>query len=350
MIAINCILIWEFLQFAHAFFLNNFCFSRMLLGKVPDGHYKLSREAVLAAELPTTFTARSNWRGPLPRDLLCVFCRQHRLLEPLFSVKSIDPSETLKSKACKKINLPRVAGEGETTNGHIQAAHDQNLDKPTTYQCEVKILSRRHDVILECTSDNTYKKESDAIQNAALKVLTWFSKYFKQLDMPTEKLASFGLANCIIIHPRNFSLEFSMLGSIYGVKKNYQSDLKQENAVILVNVEGDDSGVFPSPGSLTCINYAVTLTREGEPTKELIESKDEFEFEVGAGAVINQLEAGITQLSVNQAAQFITSLPSRDLILAAAGECAENLASLSLCECHATLSSFYFLISWYQII
>ncbi|KAJ0975764.1 hypothetical protein J5N97_017729 [Dioscorea zingiberensis] len=63
---------------------------RMLLNKVPDGHYKLSREAILIAELPTRYTSRLNWKGPSPRDLLFMFCRQHWLSEPLFTVKCLD--------------------------------------------------------------------------------------------------------------------------------------------------------------------------------------------------------------------------------------------------------------------
>lgn len=306
---------------------------RMILNKMPDGHYKLSREAILASELPTAFTARSNWKGPLPRDLLCVFCRQHRFLEPIFSVTCTDSSETVKSEPCKKVKLPEVAREGEIANGHAPAANGQNSEKMASFKCEVKILSRRQDIILECSSDNAYKKESEAIQSVALKVLTWFSKYFKQLDMPIEKLSSFALAHNIVIHPLNFSREFALLVSIYVAKLSCEPDIKQENEAILVNVEGDESGVFPSPGSLVCISYVITLISEGGSVRQVIDSKEEFEFEVGTGAVTNQLEAAVTQLSVNQATQFFTALPSRDLLFAAAGDSAENLAKLSLSDC-----------------
>lgn len=310
----------------------------MLLGKAPDGHYKLSREAILAAELPTVFTARSNWRGPLPKELLCVFCRLHRLLEPLFSVKTIDSSETLPSDACKKIKLPEVAIEAKMGNGLVTT--EESLDKSSAFKCEVKILSRRQDVVLECFSDNTYKKESDAIQNVALKVLTWFSEYFKNLDLPIEKLTSFALAHNVIIHPINFSREFATLVSIYDPKQSYRPHLKDESGVILFNVEGDDSGVFPSHGSLACISYVVKLAREGEPVKEVIESKVDFEFEIGTGAAVSQLEAAVTQLSVNQAAQFITVLPSRDLLFAAASQSAKDFAKLSLGVLHAISVAF----------
>lgn len=319
---------------------------RMILGKVPDGQYKLSREAILTAELPTSFTTRSNWKGPLPRDLLCVFCRQHRLLEPIFSVKTIDSSETLQSEACKKMKMLRLCGDGKITNGCVPAATARELDNSSTFKCEMKILSRKQDIILECSSDKIYRKESDSVQNTSLKVLTWLKKYFMQLDMPVEKLSSFGLDHNIIIYPVNFSREFSMLKSIYGAKKNSnirkctflrsnsdQPDLNQENGMIFVNVDGEDSGVYPSPGSLACINYVVTLTREGDPRKELLERRDDFEFEIGTGAVINQLEACVTQLSVNQTTLFVTTLPSRDLLLAASGEYTRIPTQSSLSNC-----------------
>ena len=61
----------------------------------------------------------------------------------------------------------------------------------------------------------------------------------------------------------------------------------------------------------------------------LLESHNEFEFEIGTGAVNNQLESCVTQLSVNQAACFIAELPPRDLILAAASEFSHELSNVS---------------------
>jgi hypothetical protein len=51
-----------------------------------------------------------------------------------------------------------------------------------------------------------------------------------------------------------------------------------------------------------------------------LESNNEFEFEIGTGAVKNQIESCVSQLSVNQSACFIAELPPKDLILAAANE------------------------------
>lgn len=322
---------------------------RMLLGKVPDGHYKLSREAILAAELPTAFTTRSNWKGPSPKDLLGVFCRQHRLSEPVFSVRSNSPETSSElSETCKKSNLSKLNEEIEMANGGAADVIDKDFGRSGTFRCEVKILSRRREPIIDCSLADSHRKVNDAIQNAALKVLTWLNKLFKQLDMPTEKLFSFGCAHNINVYPLNFSREFASCLSIYGVRQNYflkgcsslgllcinQPNIKQENGMILLNIEGPDSGIFPSSGSLTCISYVVALVKKGESSKDPLESNEEFEFEIGTGAVINQLEACVTQLSVNQAARFIIELPSRELILAAAGESAKHLSQLNLFNCY----------------
>ncbi|XP_073100785.1 small RNA 2'-O-methyltransferase isoform X2 [Elaeis guineensis] len=324
--------------------------SRMLLNKVPDGYYKLSREAILAAELPTSFTPRSNWKGPTPRDLLCVFCRQHRLSEPIFSVRSLSSPETSSelSEMCKKSKSSKLNEEIEMADGGAADVIDKDMGKSGSFRCEVKILSRSQEPIVVCSLADTYRKENDAIQSSAFKVLVWLNKLFKQLDMPMEKLFSFGCAEDINVYPLNFSREFATCLSIYGVKQNYslkrcsslgslcinQPHIKQENGMILLNIEGRDSGVFPSPGSLTCISYVVALVRKGESSKYCLESNDEFEFEIGTGAVINQLEACVTQLSVNQAAQFSIELPSKDLILAAAGESAKHLSRSNLWNCY----------------
>ena len=54
--------------------------------------------------------------------------------------------------------------------------------------------------------------------------------------------------------------------------------------------------------------------------KYFLEVNNEFEIEIGAGVVKNQLESGVTQLSINQSACFVDELSDRDLILAAAAK------------------------------
>ncbi|XP_072954719.1 small RNA 2'-O-methyltransferase-like [Typha angustifolia] len=322
---------------------------RMLVSKLPDGSYKLSREAILAAELPAVYTTRSNWKGSFPRDLLCLFCRQQRLLEPIFSVRNVNALES--SPGFKEINTSELT-EVQYANEVLSGVLDRDLDTSSGFQCEVKIFSKRQEVLIEYSSADTYRKESDAIQSSALKVLAWFKKYFKQLDMPMEELSSFGSTDNIKVHPIIFSQELAASSFVYDFKQMYitrncssfgslfknQSNLILQNGMILLNVEGPDSGVYPSSGSLTCISYAASLVREEDTAKIFLESNDEFEFEIGTGAVINQIEACVTQMSVNQVAQFVVELPSRDMILAAAGESANSLSQLSLRNCFLEFS------------
>nr|KYP49629.1 UPF0486 protein C1orf59 isogeny [Cajanus cajan] len=171
----------------------------MLLGKTPGGIYKLSREAILASELPSKFTTRANWRGSLPRDILCMFCRQHRLSEPLFS---------------------------------------------------------------------------------------------------------------ITCHP------FNTLSGLSGLSGSCPY-----------------SGVCPCNGSLPCIRYSVSLAVEGENVKEVIEVCDEFEFEVGLGAVVFYIEEVVTQMSVGQYAHFTTNLLTSDLIFASADDSVKMPSLLSSKDC-----------------
>ncbi|KAK1277087.1 Small RNA 2'-O-methyltransferase [Acorus gramineus] len=265
---------------------------RMLLHRLPDGCYKLSRDAILAAELPIAFTTRSNWRGPCPKELLCMFCRQHRLSEPTFSVKSpLDIATSpdhkpMALKLCDKVKALKSIKEDEFGWDGVPDSVDEHSGEASNFICEIRILSKGNDVLLEYAPEESYRKENDAIQNASLKVLIWFNKYLKQSVAPIETLSSVG------------------------------------------DVQGPDLGLSPSQGSLACISYAVALVMDEEGMNELIERKDEFEFEVGTGAVIPQLETCVMQLSINQEARFVVALPSRDLILAAAGEAAKYFAKL----------------------
>lgn len=315
----------------------------MLLSKVPDGYYKLSREAILVAELPTEYTGRSNWRGPTPKDLLSAFCHQHRLLEPVFSVTSNDTESSLSHTLVKSSPLSSTEVIDKIGGDPFDVGH-RNLDNSDIFRCKVKILSRKMQLILEGSFADTNRKESDVIHSSALKVLLWFDKYFKQLDVPAET-SSFGSAHGITVSVENVRKEFSLYLSTIGLKQNYclessslesfcknHPDRKLENGMVMLSINGPEAGIFPSHGSLICIGYAVALVKVGDTEKYHLESKDEFEFEVGTGAVIYQIEACATQLSVNQTAQFVTDIPSRDLILVAAGETAKHLLEIPLRE------------------
>jgi hypothetical protein len=314
----------------------------MLISKIPSGVYKLSREAVLTAELPLVFTTRANWRGSLPREILCMFCRQHRLSEPNFSVVSTPLKGLSEStKSHKKLQgIDSTEEEIECANGGAIATGTS--ESAVTYQCEVKIFSKCQHLIIECSPKNSFKKQNDSIQNTSLKVLSWLNEYFRDIDMPLEKLNSTAdILNIRICH-ENFFKEFALCQSTHNFYHSETRGLKflEPNSLSMLNTmpgqvvfslnnEGPDSGVYPSNGSLLFISYSVSLVTEDEHTKVILESSDEFEFEIGAGAVIPHLEAVVTQLSVGQSACFKTDLAPKEFILAAAVDSARSFSLLS---------------------
>jgi hypothetical protein len=162
--------------------------------------------------------------------------------------------------------------------------------------------------------------------------------------MPLEKLNSTANIHNIRICHENFFKEFALCRSIHnvyhsetqGVKFLEPNSMSMLNTmpgqgVFSLNIEVPDSGVCPSNGSLLFISYSVSLVTEDEHMKEIqiLESSDEFEFEIGVGAVIPHLEAVVTRLSVGQSACFKTDLAPKEFILAAAVDSARNFSLLS---------------------
>ncbi|KAF9601378.1 hypothetical protein IFM89_019231 [Coptis chinensis] len=186
---------------------------RMLVGRLPDGGYKLSREAILAADLPLAFTNRSNWRGSSPRDLLCAFCRQNWLSEPEFSTVSIDDSAQSSKipETCKKLKVSEPSKEVHE-NGVIRDANDvESAIKGGTFMCEVKMLSRNQELILEYKLQGSFRRQNDAIQNAALRVLSWLNEYFKQPNVSIEKWSSSRDGGGIHVYPQKLKQGISVV-------------------------------------------------------------------------------------------------------------------------------------------
>ncbi|VAH30476.1 unnamed protein product [Triticum turgidum subsp. durum] len=322
----------------------NLCtYYRILLRKLPDGIYKISKDSILVAELPCVYT-RTSWKGPSPRDLLCSFCRLQRLSEPYFAANRVSASCNVLGSAVGSEEM----GSLKATAGN-QCANDGRVAKenPDMFKCSVKIYSKKRDLLLEYSTDYSWSKETDAIQNSALKVLIWFNHYFKQLNTPVEKLYLPKSTDGFTIYPNIFLQEFAMCLSVYGktsggdsrtcsavgyfsMDTSYQ---QLESSAFLTDIDGQDSGVFPSHGSLACISYSAHLFMKDSRKRYLLEVNNEFEFEIGAGAVRNQLESCATQLSVNQSACFVDQLSDRDLSLAAACELSLDLSKICRDSC-----------------
>ncbi|KAM3701001.1 hypothetical protein ACJW31_05G140000 [Castanea mollissima] len=322
---------------------------RMLINKIPSGIYKLSREAVLTAEFPSAFTTRTNWRGSLPRDVLFTFCRQHRLSEPVFSSISTPLKAVSESPGSSKKLKVTDSSEEDTeraSGGAISTDARESVESAVSYQCEIKIFSRSQDLIIECSPKDSFKKQNDSIQNTSFKIISWLNMYFKDLNLPSEKLNSTANDLDVQFSHENFLKEFVLCRSIHTVHHTETEGVKflepntmsmlntmPEQGVQSLNIEGPDSGVFPSNGSLLCISYSVFLVTEGEHMKENLESNPEFEFEIGVGAVIPHLEAAVTLMSIGQSACFKMELPPKEFILAAAVNSARTLSLLSSKSC-----------------
>lgn len=283
------------------------------MNKVPTGIYKLSREAVLAAELPPRFGTRSNWRGLFPRDILCTFSRQHRLPEPVFSLipTKNTPEESLK--------------------------------------CEVKIFTKSQKLILHCYPQESFKKQSDAIQKTSSKILLWLNNYLKKLNLSQEKLTN-GNGLDLDFYPDNVSKELRFFSLVHNSWPGFETNKRKllafndtdqsnsEDTVSCHNIEGPDSEVFPANGCLVCVCYSVFLVKEGE--RELLEKNEEYEFELGSEAVISDFEAVVAQMGVGQSASFKVELPPKELIFAANGNSERVLSLLSSGEFNSFPKNF----------
>ncbi|KAJ8758609.1 hypothetical protein K2173_000330 [Erythroxylum novogranatense] len=319
---------------------------RMLISKTPSGIYKLSREAILAADLPFGFTTKTNWRGSFPREILCTFCRHHRLSEPVFSTTNVPLKASCKTiRSPKKLRVAEAAEELDYANERDNVAGDGEPEgSGSTFRCEVKIFSKFQELIIECFPKESYKKQSDATHNASLKILAWLNAYFNDIKMPLEKLNFYADQFNIRFYPDCFLKEFISCPSFKGGKGGQLLELKDFNSMnsspaqvsCSFDSEGSDSGVNPSTGSLLCISYVIYLVA-GHKT-ELLENKDEFEFETGTGAVISPLETVLSQMSVGQSNSIILDLPPQEIILAAAEEPARILPLLSSNACHLDYS------------
>lgn len=279
--------------------------SRILVSKIPSGAYKISRDAILASQLPLAFTTKSNWRGSFPRDILCAFCRSHHLAEPVFSTQSslLDPS----------VDLPG-------SRKKLKATQSSNEQKVGTFSCNIQMHSKNQDLLLECSPKESYRKQTDSVQSVALKVLCWLDIFFEKPDLSQEELGL--LAKKFDIQfTHDFFKAFSLCHSVHssGTTITEAAD---------TTFIGENSGVTPSNGSLACISYTVSLVT-GDCTKEYLESCEEFEFEVGNQAVLPYLDATVEKMAVGQSAYVTVEAPLNELILAASGDSSEALSLFS---------------------
>lgn len=293
---------------------------RILVSKIPTGAYKISRNAILAAQLPLAFTAKSNWRGSFPRDILCAFCRSHHICEPVFSTQSssLDSSVDLPGSR-KKLKATQLSNEEKSKAG-LAAAPSNPAAPNEAFNCKMKIYSKNKELLLECSPQESYRKQTDAVQSVALKVLCWLDIFFEKPELSVDKLGLLA-KEFDIQFTHDFFKGFALCHSVHSSGTTIAD-------TPFIDIEGPTSGITPSNGSLARISYTVSLFL-GDLTKEHLESCEEFEFEVGNQAVLPHLDAAVEKMVVGQSAYFTVELPLSEFILAASGDSAETLSMLS---------------------
>lgn len=349
---------------------------RILLSRTPRGNYKLSRDSVLVAELPTTFTTRSRWHGTLPRDLLIESCHHFSLSEPEFflsvddtpwidSKVEIQNSERTKQSEIRDSNStekkaeilkgpPDKCQKNRTINETQNVESDKDPMGRGPFICAVKILSKTGELIIECASEQSYRNQSDALQSAALKALN--HQYFSAANVLSATLKSDVFAPEISDHvfagglnkkasssdlpivasciPDNvlstlegFSEYSKTSSSTYGkfLQKD-EMDSAYYNEITHHKTGSLSSGKPPTSGTTACVSYRVYLLNES--IRECLECKEEFDFEIGTGAVIPQLEECIASISVSESKRFCMPFPSKNEILAAGGDTVGKISHL----------------------
>ncbi|CAH8345971.1 unnamed protein product [Eruca vesicaria subsp. sativa] len=302
-------------------------FYRICCGMSPNGIYKISRKALIAAQLPLLFTRESNWRGPFPREILSMFCHQQQLAEPVFTI-STAPGKSM-SDLLSSYN--KIKDDSDSQNWSRG-----NWKMPGSgkgFRCEVKIFSKSQDLVFDCSLKKLYEKENDAIQNAALKALSWFSMFFG--DMDVESLEACHTED-------DLNIQFNQSNRF---KETFPSSRVYHLPDIIRKGNWFESRSRGMPwekkrvqkianGSMVSICYSVYLkkdaesSKKGKSMKELIESNEGIEFEVGH-SMNPHLESVITQMYVGQHVCFSTGLPAEALVLAAANDTAKALSFLS---------------------
>lgn len=305
----------------------------------PNGIYKISRQALLVAQLPVSFTTKSNWRGPFPREILSMFCHQHRLADPVFTI-STAPVKSLAEiyRSHRKLKVSGGSDGGDDEN--LSKEKEDTPGLGNGFRCEVKVLTKSQDLVLECSPRKFYEKENDAVQNASLKALLWFSKYFDDLDVngsdtddDEEDTKSPGT------HVFRFPPNFGNVEDSSGTEKVVPSVVEKRVPTITngsvvsicysLSLEVDPE--FSTDGEVSEEDMESEVDADYEHSVDLIESHEEIEFEMGTKAMDSLIESAVSQMTVGEFASYNTSLctASEALILAVATDTARARYLLS---------------------
>lgn len=307
-----------------------------MLGRTPRGAYKLSRQALLVADLPSSYTCRAQWQGTNPKSLLVDFCQQHHLPEAQFICTF--PPEPLDCRAAEGCSC---GGESEVSVDHQVTCvsdksngkdHQNVAQKQGPFQYKVVVGSDGEQGKMQFESEGFFRTRNDAMQSAALKAVLHYSacceashvlNYFEKQEF------------CKSNHPPFMNSEYIDNNGHKGAPTN---DLASCNPgrngasgglypAFEVIAEDESLGKHPPSGSMVSVSYSVNLVKDAathmttasfEKTEDnVLEAQSEFKFEMSIGAVVAPFEACVSHARVGQTLEFYMRTDSISNLLAA---------------------------------
>ncbi|CAK9276567.1 unnamed protein product [Sphagnum jensenii] len=348
--------------------LNNY--HRMMLGRTPGGAYKLSRQAVAVVDLPSTYSCRLQWRGANPRALLVKFCQQHWLPRPQFACSFPPPkwpsrsalnsadhersNAVIESATLQEDNSIDYADEdSESDSKALQASQPQgNVQGPFQYTVMLQWCEGDKEAPgdkIEFMSEGFFRTRYDAIQSAALKALHHYNTLYKSgqhlattVHVANHDQSHFSELSSSTAGGKCKCNKVEMAGEDAGLF-NAPADFftanvtqqtgpaSEKRELFHVIAEQDTVGEKPPCRSMVTVSYQVTAVAdvatpfaytntELEKTNLeniVLEVQHEFEFELGAGAVIAPFEECVSHAHVGQTLCFqVPALQPVGLLLA----------------------------------
>jgi len=342
----------------------------MMLGRTPGGAYKLSRQAVAVVDLPSTYSCRLQWRGTNPRALLVKFCQQHRLPRPQFACSFPPPkwpsrsalnsadhgrsNAVIESATLQEDNSIDYADEdSESDSKALQASRPQgDVQGPFQYTVMLQWCEGDKEAPgdkIEFMSESFFRTRYDAIQSAALKALHHYNTLYKSgqhlattvhvanhdqshfSELPSSTAGGKCKCNKEEMAGEDAGL-FNAPADFFTANVTQQTGpASEKREPFHVIAEQDTVGEKPPCRSMVTVSYQVTAVAdvatpfaytntELEKTdleNIVLEVQHEFEFELGAGAVIAPFEECVSHAHVGQTLCFrVPALQPVGLLLA----------------------------------
>ncbi|KAF2542594.1 hypothetical protein F2Q68_00029590, partial [Brassica cretica] len=281
-----------------------------------------------------------------------MFCHQHRLADPVFAI-STAPVKSLADVYRSHKKLKVSGGSDDADDENLSKEKEDTPGLGNGFRCEVKVLTKSQDLVLECSPRKFYEKENDAVQNASLKALLWFSKFFDDMDVvgsdsdDEEDIKSPSTTHAFTIPPNLGNGDSSRTKNVPSVEEKRVPSITNGSVVSIcysLSLEVDPE--FSTDGEVSEGNEEDMESEEDaeyyEPSIDLIESHEEIEFEIGTKAMNPLIETAVTQMTVGEFASFNATLfaAAEALILAASSDTARTRYLLSSNVSNAIITAF----------